>query len=392
MRKTDGNAVRIGLVTYAMRCGGLETFLLRLGKGLAARGYSVELLTTVEAGPWFGLAGEAGISAFDLSCRARSPLVRSWNVIRRIARRAYDVLFLNHAQLVQAALAMLPDNVAAVPILHNHFEDIYKVGCANPRAWNAALGVSPAVAAEARRRVGNRPVLVAPHGIELPGECALLARRRFGKPFRLAYIGRLDQFQKRVLLLPEIMARCVARNLDVTLTIAGEGAERGALESKIAECRLGSRTVLLGGVTPARAYQLLLDSHALILPSTFEGLPLAPLEAQACGCVPVCSMLPGITDAVIENGKTGLLVDARDTDAYSAALEALAGDGAMWSAMSAAGQERVRRSFSIDSMTANYEAIISGCLAGAYPLPVSRRFQPPIRPDLFTWRQHLGLQ
>jgi hypothetical protein len=117
---------RIALVTYAMHCGGMESFLLRLARYLRQQDYDVELITTVEPGEWFGRIGELGIKAEHIPGYRHSgglaPLQHSVRVSTRLARGKYDVIMLHHARHAQAALARLPENVIAIPVLHNDVE------------------------------------------------------------------------------------------------------------------------------------------------------------------------------------------------------------------------------------------------------------------------------
>ena len=55
------------------------------------------------------------------------------------------------------------------------------------------------------------------------------------------------------------------------------------------------------------------------MPSLFEGLPLALLEALICGKVAVAARAPGITDVLVD-GENGLLVDVADPVGLAAAL------------------------------------------------------------------------
>src|SRR5262249_23074031 len=49
-------------------------------------------------------------------------------------------------------------------------------------------------------------------------------------------------------------------------------------------------------------------ADVFVLPSSREGLPNALLEAMASGLACIVTMLPGVTDTVIEDGRNGLLV------------------------------------------------------------------------------------
>jgi glycosyltransferase involved in cell wall biosynthesis len=385
--------LRIALVTYAMHCGGLEAFLLRLGGYLRQQGYDVEVITTLEPGEWFGRVAELGMKASHVSGRSGSgfltPLQHSGRVRRKLARGGYDVIFLNHSRHAQACIGGLPDATLVIPILHNDYEEIYRVGCANADAWNVAIAVSPRVAETARQRVPRRPVLPILSGVDLPDEALLAGRRAFEQPIRLIFVGRLHHAQKGVLWLPDILHRCLDRGLDVTLTIVGDGPDAEKLQGLLAARSLEQRSQLVSGVPPDEVYRLLTQSHVLLMPSQFEGLPIALLESLGCGCVPVVSRLPGITDVALEHGETGLLVDTGDIAGYADAVATLVRNPAQWARMSSAGRERARQSFSVEAMGGSYLRLIRDARDGHYPLPRPRRDQLPIDLSLFTWRDFL---
>lgn len=385
--------LRIALVTYAMHCGGLEAFLLRLGAYFRRQGYDVEVITTLERGEWFERVAELGMKASQVSGRSGSgfltPLQHSARVRSKLARGGYDVLFLNHSRHGQACIGGLPDDMIVIPVLHNDYEEIYQVGCANPDAWNVAVGVSPKVAETARRRVPRRPVLQILSGVDLPDESLLAQRRPFELPIRLIFIGRLEHTHKGVLWLPDILRACLDRGLEATLTIVGDGPDAEQLQRLLAERSLEQRTQLLREVPPREVYRLLTQSHALLMPSQFEGLPIALLESLACGCVPVVSRLPGITDAAVTHGQTGLLVKPGDVTGFADAVVSLGGSAVQWQRMSVACLERARQNFSVDAMGDSYLRLIHDARGGNYPLPRPRKYQLPVDLSLFSWGDFL---
>jgi glycosyltransferase involved in cell wall biosynthesis len=384
---------RIALVTYAMHCGGMESFLLRLGGYLQQHGYEVELVTTLEPGEWFGRLAEVRVPAYHVPGYRRSgplnPLQHTRRVSACLRQRNYNLIFLNHSRHAQAGLARLPDDVVAIPILHNDNEEIYQVGCGNPDAWNVAVAVSPKVASAARRREPSRPILEISSGVELPEAAQWQARRGWGAPLELIFIGRVDHGQKGVLWLPGIYQACLDRGVECRLTVVGDGPDAQQLRRQVSELGLLERTRFLQGLTHHQVYDLLLEAHILLMPSFYEGLPIALLESLACGCVPVVSRLPGITDHAVTDGETGLLVDVGDTAGFANAVATLHGSPDRWFRMSRAAHASAQSRFSVQAMGTSYLRLIEEALEGRYPLPRSRKVQRAFEPALFSWRDFL---
>jgi len=385
--------IRVALVTYAMHCGGMETLLLRLGRYLREHGCEIEVFTTVERGEWFERWTELGITAQHVAGRSSgtllAPVLHSLRVASRLSAGDFDIVFLHHSLHAQASIAKLPGHVVVIPVLHNDEEYIYRVGCSNPDAWNVAVAVSPKVAAAARHRVPGRPVIQISSGVDLPDAQSFQRRRSLDGRLELIFVGRLEHSQKGVLWLPDILKACRERGTVARLTIVGDGPDRAKLQQKLSDYGLASDVQHLSGLRPEEVYTQLLDAHILLMPSQYEGLPIALLESQACGCVPVVSLLPGITDTVVVGGETGMLAGVGDVSAFAEAVVALQRDPAAWARMSAKAHETIRAEFSVPTMGDKYLQLITDASEGRYPLARPRVLQPAVNLNVFRWREFL---
>ena len=393
-------STRIALVTHSMRCGGLETVVLRLGRYLSTAGVEVEVLTTFQPGEWFGKIREWGLDGDHVDGAISSfpcmPLVHSIRISRRLSEGRFDVVLLNHAAYAQASIALLPDRVVAIPILHNDADFVYKVGCANPESVNALVGVSPKICEVARAKVEEKPVIEILNGVDTPGRGVWEKRAGFSRPMILLFVGRVDQAQKNVMLLPPILKAALERGVDARLRIVGDGPDKDLLMREFSLCGVLDRVDDLGAVPPEEVYPILLNGHILLLPSFHEGLPIVALEAQACGCVPVASFLPGITDIAVLDRNTGILVRTLDPASFADAICEL-NDHARWSWMSEAAHRHVLSGFSVEAMGRRYVRLIEDALEGRYPLPRPRRFQTSAYLSLFPpaenipgWMRRIG--
>jgi glycosyltransferase involved in cell wall biosynthesis len=111
------------------------------------------------------------------------------------------------------------------------------------------------------------------------------------------------------------------------LWIVGDGEHRGALEAVAANLGLGARVRFLGRRPAGEIRWALQRTHALVVPSIYEGMPLVVLEAMAAGRPVVASAVSGIPE-VVRDGETGWLVPPEDPAALASALAALAADPA----------------------------------------------------------------
>jgi len=365
--------IRVALIVWSLPGGGLETFLLRLGGYLLRQGMDVDVITTEVPGSWFTKFAERGMTAIHLPGWLSSvPLLDARRIARQLIDGKYDVIMLNNAKSAQKALRFLPDDVVAIPIVHGMDAFSIHTPCINAGAWNVAITVSTQVHDTVQRCVGQRPVVCIPHGVELPAAEAWEQRVGLHNPVHLVYIGRLFDEEKGVFALPQILRGVLDRGIQATLTIAGDGPDREPLQQVFHSNGVGEKVHFAGFVSPEEVYPLLLDGDILLFPSRSEGFGLALAEAQACGCVPVASRLPGVTDTIVEDGETGYLVAVGDIDGFVSAIIQLADNPELWLKMSKAGHDRVKSFFSIETMGQAYMEIIQEALGGKYPLPQSR--------------------
>lgn len=373
--------MKVALVTYGMLWGGMETFLLRLGRFLLRHGFEVDVVTTSEMGDWFGKLAQAGLGARYLHRTSFTEAGHALRVGHFLARSRYDVVILNHARHAQMSLAMLPDSVIAIPIVHNDSPGIYDVACANSAAWNVLVGVSPKLCREAQRRLGGDRIRCIGYGVDIPSWDSVQRKRSQVRTFRLLFAGRLVNAQKGVLLLPEVLEHVINSGIEVELHVVGEGVDGEQLRKDFRRKSLLNRVHFHGVKPPEEVYETLLSSDALLMPSHYEGLGIIMLEAMACGCVPILSRLDGITNTVVKDGHSGFLVPPGDAPGFARAVVELAQNPNRWREMSASAYEEASRR-SVEGMGTAYLQLIHDCRQGEFPLLRRRRLQLPLDPSL----------
>jgi glycosyltransferase involved in cell wall biosynthesis len=135
----------------------------------------------------------------------------------------------------------------------------------------------------------------------------------------VAFLGRLT-YQKDPLLLAEIAA--ALGHAGYRLRVIGGGEMQGEFRARVAALGAKPAVELLGELPRREALAALATAGALVLPSRWEGLPIAPIEAMALGIPVVAANVSGLPE-IIESGVSGELVDARDAAPYVAALRGL---------------------------------------------------------------------
>src|SRR5690606_10175898 len=165
-------------------------------------------------------------------------------------------------------------------------------------------------------------------GVPVPEDAALIAARETARrdwgiaqnEVVIGAVGRIEA-QKNPLALVDYLQSMAVHGHSIRLVWIGDGQLRDTLESE-ALARLGrSRLIVDGWRSDAAMRMAGFDIFAL--PSVYEGLPLALLEAMHAGLPIVATRTDGTPEA-IEDGVSGLLCTSPDEFQWS--LELLAGD------------------------------------------------------------------
>jgi len=141
---------------------------------------------------------------------------------------------------------------------------------------------------------------------------------------------------------------------DSTLVIVGDGPERSKLLETIREKGLTTRVIFTGFQHDIRPYLAIFD--IFLTTPLYEGLGLVLLEAMMAGVPVVASRVGGIPE-VIEHGTTGFLVETRDPHDYVRSMSAILNNEAMRKMMIEQARQRVRRTFSLQQMVAEYQKL-----------------------------------
>jgi glycosyltransferase involved in cell wall biosynthesis len=146
----------------------------------------------------------------------------------------------------------------------------------------------------------------------------------------------------------------------VTAVLVGGGPERERLEELAAEVGVSDRVLITGWVSNPR--ERLEGFDVFALPSRYEGLPHAILEAMLAKRPVVASDVGSVREIVID-GATGILVPPDDAPALSEAIARLLEDAELARRLGEAGRELALERFRPEGMVAAYESLYDEVLS-----------------------------
>lgn len=163
-------------------------------------------------------------------------------------------------------------------------------------------------------------------------------------------VGRLV-YQKAHEYLVSAMPAVLKELPNVKVGICGDGLLRADLEKQIQSLRLEKEIKLFGMQANVKKY--LAAADVFVLPSRWEGLPIALLEAMSAGLAVIATRVEGV-DEVVEEGVHGVLVRPESTEELVKAILQLSKDAAQRQRMGSAAHLRVLNSFTVDCMCEKY--------------------------------------
>jgi glycosyltransferase involved in cell wall biosynthesis len=398
--------VYIAIAQFLPIIGGAERQALALARSLRQRGYEATVVTIKHARrlpsrEWVDGVPTLRVGGWIAGDRDRLP-----GPLRKIAyaagvthvvwtlwwhRRRYDVLSIFQLNLLTlpvtlaglaAGKAIVVSPRCATPVRPveagtdqaltelSDLEIVRSLGPLYVRGMRAALVRARAVMVVLSTRMMHEMVehdlalpatVIIPNGVDicqfapLPSASGSEERQR-----TVVYVGRLSHQKGLDVLL--CAWRSVLRDVpEAQLIVIGEGPLEEDLKRQARELGI-AESVEFAGRREDIPEQLHRASIA-VLPSRYEGLPNAVLEAMASGLACVATRVSGSED-IIRDGETGLLVEPDQPEELAAALRSLLCDPARAQWLGQAAHAAVEHEYSLEQVVSQYTAIYDGLSSG----------------------------
>jgi glycosyltransferase involved in cell wall biosynthesis len=181
--------------------------------------------------------------------------------------------------------------------------------------------------------------------------------RKRPRPASGPVIGSIARFERQKGL--DVLISALPRLPEATLVLVGGGPERASLEALARSLGVLERVRLVDWTADARDYLGSLD--VFVLPSRFEGFPLATVEAMLAELPVVVTDVGSNTEAVVD-GENGLVVPADDVASLAKAVRTILADTARRQAMGKKGRARALAHFTDRAMANAFEALYDSLL------------------------------
>lgn len=184
----------------------------------------------------------------------------------------------------------------------------------------------------------------------LPADLPFTAEGR--EPAYIVGVGRLDPI-KGFIHLVKACALLQERGIDFRCDIIGDGPLRDELQQAINQAGLSERVQLTGALPQQDVRQKINRATMFVLPSVLladgnaDGIPVALMEAMACGATAISTRVSGIPE-LIHHEENGLLVTPGQATELADAMARLLADAPLRTRLAQAARNTIIHDFDAD--------------------------------------------
>jgi len=401
---SEGNDRPLKILQICLRFhpapGGVETHVLQISKVLQSHGHDVSVYTTdlYKETPFKKIDGPAQTTEEVMGIKVRRfrahtlgdemHYVFTPSLLAPILKSKADVHHAHSYGYFHVNLSAFARKMTGKPfIMTAHFHPQWSMWGGQKRkglrgVYDKLLGGSSLDAADriivhTRNELGlmskfgvdEDKVRVIPAGVDLgsftpqPNGNAFRESTGISSPFIL-YAGRIA-VNKGLDHLIQAFARMRRREVSkmegmdgLKLILVGEDhGLRASLEEVANKEGVADHVVFTGHIESERIFKSAFGACELLaLPSDYEAFGLVLVEAMACNKPVVATRVGGVPE-VVDEGKTGLLVDYSDVQGLARAMTEVLSDKDKATGMGAAGRKRVEERFTWETVTGQIEKV-----------------------------------
>ncbi|MGH7874869.1 MAG: glycosyltransferase family 4 protein [Candidatus Binatia bacterium] len=349
--------LRILHVDPEMNWGGGEAQVVGLLSYLAANGHHCDLLAH-PAGPLFASCQSLDIQRIPFVIRNDLDLREVPRLRQRIDREKYDIVHF-HTKRAHALSLWLRRGKACPKFIVTRRMDYpekrnWYTRCLYNRRVDGVVAISQIIAdLLIDAGVERNKVRVVHSGVDASVFAIKSSPTVRGDGTTVLGCLAVLEERKGQRVLLDAAAILKQRGVNVICRIGGAGSLKTELEHLAASKGLQEGVEFLGFVADSPAFLAGVD--IFVVPSLYEGLGVAALEAMAAGKPVIASRVGGLAESIID-GQTGVLIEALNPIALADAIQKLVQDPMLAAEMGRKGRIRALQDFSLEQMARKNEA------------------------------------
>lgn len=359
--------MRIAFVLSGLGAGGAEKVVNLLAHHRRERGDTIHILAlnTDQPESYFPYHHDILVRALGGHGQADTRRIatgrRIFALRRLLGEIAPDLVisFLTKVNVI-AGLATIG---SGIPIVMSERNNFVSQGM-NPlwrRAWPLVMRRATSLVMQTSSALQSLPPALRARAAVIANPVVLSGNpnRAAGDGTRIVAAGRMEK-QKGFDLLIEAFAEIATRVPNASLTIFGDGPERGALAQQAQGLGIGDR-VHMPGVTPSPVGWITYGDM-FVLSSRFEGFPNVLLEAMTAGLPVIAFDCQWGPSEILNGPDDGLLVPPGDVHQLGEAIRQMATDPVLRQRLAQSGALSAAARYSLPSILSQWDEVIAGAI------------------------------
>ena len=335
--------------------GGGNLYLPGLIKGLVQNGHEVHLV--VKGTPnvkVLDLINVSGAIMHNKPWKKKglvtdlAPVLAEWvnqlNPDIYLISGSYDIGWL--------ALPFIDPKIATFATAHSNTDNYYSPVKHYKDFITIAIGVSDEICKNFSKvsNIEKEKIEWIPYGIK---PSTSVQERIDDETLHIIFAGRLEEYQKRISDVKEIIKKLAVSDIKFHFQIIGDGSEYLNIKNDLSAEIAKGNIEMLGWVSGDKVLEAFKNSDVFILTSSSEGFSISLIEAMANGCCPVVTDIPSGSIQLIESNKNGFLIPIGDIEKFVERLVYLYGNKTDLLRIRKAAWE-VGKKFSVERMVDAY--------------------------------------
>lgn len=370
---------RLCIVTTGLGIGGAETQIVALATELRLRGWIVELVSLLPPHAFIKELEMAGIQTHSLNMRRGIADPRALFRLIMILRRFRPTVV--HGHMIHAnLLARIARFFSDVPVLVCTAHSVNERGRQGGRTRDMAYRLTDPMCDLTTQicqagmdryvKIGATPkdkIRFVPNGInvdrfypDMNARVRVRGELRIDEHFVWLAVGSFQDVKDHTNLIRAFgQARAVQAN--ALLLLVGDGPLRPDIEKLVESLGLAECVRFLGNRMDIP--EIMNAADAYVMSSKWEGMPIVLLEASATGLPILATWVGGIPE-VVQDGISGMLVPAQDSDALASGMMFMMGlQTHDLKRMGQSGRDFMKSCYSLSAVVDQWEMLYDELLA-----------------------------
>lgn len=263
----------------------------------------------------------------------------------------------------------LPNWASVLPYLRHDIKVIVSVHSITPSALKIALAYRQRVSAFIAISRGIESKLEKSLGKTMRDRIRLITnavdsniykpvpRNESGDIVKIVFFGRIEDVTKGCDKIPPIARKLKDRGVKFQWDFYGyfHWGYEPRFSSLNKKYEVEDVVRYKGCLAPEEVPTVISQYDIMVMPSNHEGFGLALAEAMSSGLACVASLIPDVTDMIMESGKEGYLVGRNDIQGFANAIERLASDKEHCKKIGRAARKKVQDQFDLTVQGQRYK-------------------------------------